>query len=40
MPEILKVNISPSGSLAVGKKFKDSPTLISDMLPEILGEEF
>jgi hypothetical protein len=40
MPEILKTKLSPSASFADGVKFSASPTLIVDVLPEIVGGEF
>jgi hypothetical protein len=40
IPVMLKVKISPSESFVVGRKFKASPTLISEILPEIVGAEF
>jgi hypothetical protein len=42
MPVILKFKTSPSGSFAVGKKFKVSPTLklLKSIAPVILGGEF
>jgi len=40
MPAILKTKLSPSGSFADGVKFSASPTLIVEVLPEIVGAEF
>ena len=40
MPEMLKVKTSPLLSFEVGKKLKNSPTLISEIEPEIVGEKF
>ena len=40
IPVMLKVKISPSGSFVVERKFKASPTLISEILPEIVGAKF
>lgn len=39
-PSIEKERLSPSGSLLEGVKFKFSPTLILEILPDIVGEEF
>ena len=39
-PSIEKERVSPSGSLLEGVKFKFSPTLILEILPDIVGEEF
>ena len=40
MPVILKIKLSPSTSFAEGVKFSASPTLIVDILPEIVGAKF
>lgn len=40
MPAILKTKLSPSTSFAEGVKFSASPTLIVDILPEIVGGQF
>ena len=40
MPVILKTKLSPSTSFADGVKFSASPTLIVEVLPEIVGAEF
>jgi len=39
-PSIEKERLSPFGSLLDGVKFKFSPTLILEILPDIIGEEF
>jgi hypothetical protein len=39
-PSIEKERLSLSGSLLEGVKFKFSPTLILEILPDIVGEEF
>ena len=40
MPVILTTKLSPSTSFADGVKFSASPTLIVEVLPEIVGAEF
>jgi hypothetical protein len=40
MPVILKTKLSPSVSFAEGVKLSASPTLIVDVLPEIVGAAF
>ena len=40
IPTMLKTKLSPSASFAEGVKYSASPTLIVEVLPEIVGAEF